>query len=91
MNVLLTVAKCTSSTNGGHVLTLKEKSAPTTVSTPFGDVDKSEWTNTFYMKVHEPIKVGFSAELNLSEYNIVERPFTTDDGKDLDLKWLHIK
>jgi len=88
--VTLAVTKCTSSKNGGYVLTLVHKSEGVLVATPFGNTIKTGIT-TYYMKVDEPIEVGFDAPIDLSGYDIVERPFTTNDNVDIDLKWLHIK
>ena len=79
----LTVSKCTESSNGGYILTLKQG----IVDTPFG---KQPATATYYMKVEGELGLGFSADINLDDYTIVERSFTTDEGKDLILKWLHI-
>ena len=91
MGTTLTVSKCTESSNGGYVLTLKEKSPSVVVDTPFGKQSTSDTLNTFYMKVEDSLETGFSADINLNDYEIVEREFQTDKGKELILKWLHIK
>jgi hypothetical protein len=88
--VTLTVSKSKESSNGGYVLTLKHKSDSESVATPFGNTTKSDTLNTYYMKVEDAPENGFSAQLDLDDYTIVERPFTTESGKDLMLKWLHI-
>ena len=87
----LKVSKCTESKNGGYVLTLKEKAPAQLVATPFGNTNKSETLNTFYMKVEGELEVGFTASIDLNDYQVVVRDFTTDEGKELELKWLHVK
>ena len=93
--VKLTVAKATLSSTGGFVVTLKElnpdsEATTSVVDTPFGKTIK-EVLNTYYMKLQDAPAIGFSAHIDLSDYDIVNRDFTTDDKKDLTLKWLHIK
>lgn len=49
---------------------------------------------TFYVSVKaDTIKVSEGQEVNLSltDFNIVERPFTTPDGVEMVLKWLSPK
>lgn len=93
--VLLTLVSSTPSSNGGFILKLQNKSTKE-VQTPFG-MKKSDHQETYYMKVADnSCKVGFQAEMDLSQFNIVERPYTIDDansdinGQTIQLKWLQI-
>lgn len=97
MRKLLRVSKVTASSNGGFVVTLKEDNKnvqSVIVDTPFGKATKSdgrETLNTYYMKLNDSPPINLEAEIDLDDYNIVERPFTTDSDKDIDMKWLHLK
>lgn len=93
--VNLTVKSCTASSNGGFILKLQNKSTKE-ITTPFGK-KVSDHQETYYMKVADnSARVGFNADLDLSQFNIVERPYTIDDpnsdinGQTIQLKWLQI-
>lgn len=93
--VLLTLVSSTPSQNGGFILKLQNKSTKE-IATPFGK-KVSDHQETYYMKVAEnTCQVGFKAEMDLSQFNIVERPYTIDDpnsdinGQTIQLKWLQI-
>ena len=93
--VNLTVKSCTPSSNGGFILKLQNKSTKE-VETLFGK-KASDHQETYYMKVADnSAKVGFTAGLDLSQFKIVERPYTIDDensdinGQTIQLKWLQI-
>jgi hypothetical protein len=87
--MLLRLVKATTSSNGGQVLTLSEVKTKEPVATPFGTTNRSSYGETFYMKVQEAPEKGFEAEVDLDNFRIVERPFTTSDGKEIVLKWLY--
>ena len=90
--VKLTVDKSKSSKNGGFVLTLKELGTSMAKSTPFGDTKTNPVKATYYMKTDTAPAVGFEAEIDLDDYDIIERPFTPEDSDtEITLKWLHIK
>jgi len=93
--VNLELISSTPSSNGGFVLKLQNKSTKEIV-TPFGK-KVSDHQETYYMKVAEnACQVGFKADLDLSQFNIIERPFVVTDeqsdlkGQTLQLKWLQI-
>lgn len=85
----------TKSTNGGEILKLQNKQEGKTLKTAFGTKTQNVQI-TYYMKVDEcPLKVGSKETLDLDMFNIVERPFTIEEGEnagsDIILKWLQIK
>lgn len=60
--------------------------------TPFGKKVQPV-QKTFYMKTAEQCEIGFTADMNLDEWRITERPFDIVDGDAVTpvmLKWLHI-
>lgn len=98
---LFTLIKATPSTKGGHILKLQAKDTKR-LDTGFGIKTNTSQT-TYYMKVASvSVAVGASAELDVSQFNIVERPHTitesvvTPNGtvqqpKEIMLKWLQLK
>lgn len=91
--VKLTVENCSSSSNGGFILTLKTDKIKHTEETAFGK-KTTETQKTYYMKVDEQQPVGKQGELDLSQFRIVPRPFTIPEGefagKEVMLDWLHL-
>ena len=81
------------SSNGGHIIKLQNKAVKTLV-TPFG-TKKTESQTTYYMKLETPGKVGFKADLDIEQFNVIEREFTPEDAEPgaepLMLKWLQLK
>lgn len=74
--VLLTCISSTPSVNGGFVVKLQSTS-DLVVTTAFGTkTQKSQLT--YYIKLDTTVKPGFAAELDLSQFEIVERPFMLD-------------
>lgn len=93
--ITLTLVKSTPSENGGFILKLQNKDEKV-METAFGT--KTQATQeTYYMKVDKPaIKVGKSADLDISDFKVVERPYEIDDEenggkKTISLKWLQIR
>ena len=90
----LKCVKCTSSKNGGFILKLQNKEEKS-IETPFGKKTQTS-QNTYYMKVDEECAVGTEAELNVDDFNVIERQYTIDDessdlhGETIQLKWLSI-
>ena len=90
----LECTKCTENTaKDGFVLTLKHERIVQT-KTPFG-MKKTPVSHTFFMKVAEECKVGFTAVLDLDDFVIKERLYVPDepleDGTtEMWLKWLHV-
>lgn len=93
-NIQLEVVKSTASTKGGHILKLQHKESKS-IETPFGKKTQ-ESQETYYMKVDNPGTVGFKAELDLSQFRIIERDFKVEDpnsdlnGQTIQLKWLSL-
>jgi hypothetical protein len=78
----------------GFILTLKHESFKE-MKTPFG-VKKQPIRHTFYMKVSDECPVDTEADMNMDDFNIIERVFETKDettGEVITmwLKWLHLK
>ena len=88
--------KCVSCTEtdkkDGFILKLQHQHLIEKV-TPFGKKSQPV-QHTFYMKVAESCAVDFTAEMNLDEWKITERPFefTDEDSvvQNVNLKWLHL-
>jgi len=89
--ITLTVSKATSSKNGGFVVTLNEVLPSETMVTPFGTTNRSQFGRAFYMKVVDAPKVGLKADLDLTDFNVVPREFTTEEGKQITCDWLYAK
>ena len=90
----LEVVKSTPSTKGGHIIKLQHKDSKS-IDTPFGKKTQ-ESQETYYMKVDNPGTVGFKADLDLSNFRVIERDFTINDpksdlnGQTIQLKWLSL-
>ena len=76
--------KCSASKNGGFIIKLRSKST-------VGLFGASVPGSTFYAKVLTKVEVGAQSVLNLSEWTVVERPFVTEEGETIMLKWLKSK
>ena len=91
----LAVAKCSPSKNGGFILKLQHKEVAKTVTTAFGNKTQ-ESQATYYMKVDNAVALGFKADLDISQFRVVERPYVVEDptselnGQTIQLKWLHL-
>lgn len=59
----------------------------TTVATPFGDKQKRE---TYYVSAPKQMKEDDHVELELKEWNIVERPYNPTGSEEFMCKWLHV-
>lgn len=88
--IKLTVVSCTPSSKGGFINKLQHKEVKS-IDTAFGKKTQESQV-TYYMKTDSSNEVGFSADLDISNLKIVERPFVVDDknGQEIMLKWLHI-
>jgi hypothetical protein len=90
----LEVVKSTPSKNGGHILKLQHKESKS-IDTPFGKKTQ-ESQETYYMKVDDAGQLGFKAELDISQFRVIERDFTVEDpqsdlnGQTIQLKWLSL-
>lgn len=89
----LTVVSSSVSSKGGHIVKLQNKSAKQQI-TPFG-VKKVDSQTTYYIKLETAGVVGFSADLDIDQFNVVDREFVPEDAKPGDpamvLKWLQLK
>lgn len=87
------VAKITPSTNGGFVITLDEvRTDSKIVKTAFGEQKQSQFGERFYTKVETTeLKEGDKLAVNLSDFNHVMRPFTTNEGTNIECHWLFLK
>jgi hypothetical protein len=94
---LFKVASATESENGGFVTKLVHK-AVNKVASAFGEVVQ-ETSTTFYVKLAAAPKVGFEAPLDLSGFDVTERPYEIPElgtdgepnenaGDIIMLKWL---
>ena len=87
--VMTTLEKATLCKTGNYKLTLKTTSKET------------EWgasgnQATYYLYIGAvngqcPVSNGESREMDLDNYNIIEKPYTTDDGREMILKELERK
>lgn len=90
----LEVLSSTKSKNGGFINKLQNKSE-ISVETPFGNKTQTQQT-TYYMKTDTQAKVGFKADLDVAQFDVVERMYTVEDessdlhGQEIPLKWLQI-
>lgn len=94
--ITLTVQSVTSSSNGGFIMKLQNKSEKT-VETPFGSKTQTNQL-TRYIKINTTAaKVGDNITADLSEFNEVQRPYEIKDpaspmnGKTVMLTWLQLK
>lgn len=51
-----------------------------TIETPFGPSSR-EHSETYYMDLDNALSIGFTAEIDLGKFNIVEKPFTIPEGE----------
>ena len=72
----LTVAKATKTESGNFCNKLV---AEQTVQSAFGNVSSRQ---TYYMFTDQKNEVGFKAELDLDDYDIVESEFKPEDSDD---------
>lgn len=81
-------------TNLGHYCNKLVCKSEKTVATPFGN-NTSNTQETYYMFTNNPNTVGFEAELDLSKFDIVNKPFDMpkEDGsvERIQLKYLYPK
>lgn len=89
----LTCIASTASENGGFILKLQSK-LDKVVASAFG-VTTQKQQATYYMKVGQPCTVGFTANLDLSNYKVTEMPYVLPDGAEnagetVQLKWLFL-
>ncbi len=85
----LTVVKSTASKNGGFILTLADNSAAQveSITTEFGEVPNKSNAPKWVMKTTTNPGVGFTATLDFTKFNEVEK-FFTDDSGDHSAMWL---
>lgn len=84
-----TVEKSTESSKGGFINKLVMLAVVSTKV--FGVTKTQEVKQTVYLKTDEKLKAGKKDKINLDEWTVIERPFTTPDGTVVNLKWLSIK
>jgi hypothetical protein len=84
------VEKCTTSTKGGFIVKLV---ATIINAIKIGDVTmQKESKQTFYIKLPQAVAVGTETELNLDQFDVIERGFIPEPGKpEIFLKWLQNK
>lgn len=88
--VNLKVVSATASKNGGFIHKLQSNTTKV-VKTVFG-AKTQESQATYYMKLDEAAPIGMEAELDLSEFKVVDREFLLEDtGEIIMLKWIHLK
>lgn len=81
----LTVEKSTKSSNGGFVNTLVGE----TLIKVFG-VPKTV-KHRFLMKTDEEVPAGTTDNINLNDFNQVPQQSEMEDGKIINVTWLHLK
>ena len=86
-----TVLKSTPSENGGFVTTIVHETEASEVAMNGVKIRKSGRTLTYYINTVDEYDEHDEIELDLDEFDIVPRPFTTRKGKLINLKWLHLK
>ncbi len=78
------IASNPSNEGKSFVTTLRSE---TIVATPFGDKKKRE---TYYVSAPNKMEVGSHVELELKEWNVVERPYNPTGSEEFMCKWLHV-
>jgi len=86
-----TVDKSTVSENGGFVTTLVCETEEAVVEHNGVKIRKAGRKLTYYINTVDEYDEHDEIELDLDDFDIVERPFTTKKGKSITLKWLHLK
>jgi len=90
--MLLTVKKCTPSSNGGHVITVREVKESKVVSTPFGDMETSTYGSSYSVKVGDnPPAVGTVLDIKLADYTTYTKSFIGSAGDTQTCTWLRAK
>ena len=87
MNTILRVEKCTNSSNGGFIVTY---SAPTKVETPLGVVVRP-FGKKYLAKLEQPVEVGQTFHVDLTQFNIREQTFVNNEGIEKTVSWLDPK
>lgn len=86
--VKVIVEKSTESSNGGFINKLVNKT--TKVVDVLGVKKTAEINRTYYIKTDEQVAEGLETEIDLTQFDVVLRPFTAPDGTEMQLKWLHV-
>lgn len=87
--MLLKVTKISEVTsNGNRILTLNGVGEK--VQTPFG-VKTPKYSFCMAVEDGTEPEVGFEADIDISQYIQVERPFVTDENITVTTKWLSVK
>ena len=73
----------------GFITKLQYKSEKS-IDTGFG-IKTSDTQETYYIKLDEQAEIGLEKPLDLEKFDVVGRPFITDEGEELTLKWLFLK
>jgi hypothetical protein len=87
MKVRITKVSAQASKNGNFIHTLKTEGKTVNVL----GVNKTSGQLTYFLALPQAVKVGTEHEINMDEFRVEERPFTTPDNETLMLKWLHIR
>ena len=85
MEITLEVASSTKTENGNFCNKLV---AQESVSTVFGNATTRQ---TYYLFTDQENKEGTSGKMDLSAFDIVEKPWTSDDGESMTLKYIYPK
>ena len=83
MNITLKVASSTETENGNYCNKLVAESS---VDTVFGEMTTRQTYYAFTKKVN---KVDTEGKLDLSQFDIVEKPWTNPEGDEMVLKYLY--
>ena len=83
----LKVLSCNPS-NGGKTFVTKLAVPTVTKVTALGVKTKKE---TLYSSSPSKFEIGAEIDVDMSDFKVVEHPFTTEDGETINLKWLHLK
>lgn len=83
------VEKSSPSQNGGFINKIVSKTSKQVKV--LGVTKTTDVKQTYYIKTDEEVATGLETEIDLSAFTVTPRPFTAEDGTEMQLKWLHIK
>lgn len=87
---LFKVISSNQTTNASGFITKLQHKSEKSVMTEFGP-KTTDVQETYYIKLDAQAEIGLEKPLDLTKFEIVERPFVTDEGDELTLKWLFLK
>lgn len=84
------VVSCTQTDKGDGFIVKFQHQSDKTADLGFATKTQKH-QETYYIKLDTAVDVDSEHELNLDLFDIKERPFTTDEGETVQLKWLFLK